>query len=141
MNLTLKRKWLTAISTIGELYLDGVFECFFCEDRYRPPPQPKIFGITCIPLGRYEVVITESPRFKRRLPLLLNVPGFEGVRIHPGNAPADTEGCLLPGRVRGADRVLQSVVAFDVLFAKLVLAPGPIWLTVELGDAPDMIHL
>lgn len=132
MNLTLRRKWLSAASTVGELFVDGVWECFVLEDRYRPAPEAKVKGATCIPLGRYEVVITESPKFKRELPLLLKVPGFEGVRIHPGNTPADTEGCLLPGRVRHGESVLESRVAFGALFAKLQ-RPGPHWLNVELA--------
>jgi hypothetical protein len=131
MQLELKRKWFTPNSTIGELFVDGVFECFVLEDCYRPN-EPKVPGKTAIPTGRYEVRITPSPRFKRDLPLLLGVPGFEGVRIHPGNTPADTEGCLLPGRVRGDDRVLESRAAFDALFEKLKRATGPITLTISV---------
>lgn len=130
MKLELKRRWLTAEATVGELYVDGAFECFVCEDRYRPPPEPKVFGKTAIPNGTYEVRITPSPRFKRDLPLLLQVPGYEGVRIHPGNTAADTEGCLLPGCRRGVDQVLESRVAFDRLFSKLSAARGPIFITV-----------
>ena len=131
MNLELNRKWFTPESTIGELYVNGVFECFILEDRYRPG-EPKVFGKTAIPCGRFEVKITPSPRFKRDLPLLLKVPNYEGVRIHPGNKPADTEGCLLPGKVRQADRVLESRAAFDALFLKLKGATGPIALTITV---------
>lgn len=131
MDLELKRKWFTPKSTIGELFVNGVFECFILEDRYRPG-EPKVYGKTAIPSGRYEVKITPSPRFKRDLPLLLKVPGFEGVRIHPGNVPADTEGCLLPGKVRDTDRVLESRAAFEALFTKLKSASGPITLTITV---------
>jgi hypothetical protein len=134
MNLTLRRKWLSAASTVGELSIDGVFECFVLEDRYRPAPEAKVKGATCIPLGRYEVRITPSPKFKRDLPLLLEVPGFEGVRIHPGNTAADTEGCLLPGRVRHGEAVQESRLAFDALFEKLQ-RPGPHFINVELAVA------
>ena len=129
MELLLKRTWFTPLSTIGELFVDGAFECFILEDREREG-QPKVPGVTAIPRGRYEVRITPSPRFKRDLPLLIDVPGYSGVRIHPGNVPADTEGCLLPGRVRVQDKVLESRVAFDVLFAKLQLAKGPVFITI-----------
>lgn len=132
MELTLKRTWLTPRSTIGELSVDGVFECFILEDRYRPPPEVKVPRETCIPCGRYEVQVTYSPRFQRPLPLLLDVPGFKGVRIHPGNKAADTEGCLLPGLHRGTDTVLQSRVAFDGLFLKLREAVGPVFITITL---------
>lgn len=133
MELDLKRRWLTEASTVGELYVDGVRECYVLEDRYRPPPEAKVYGATCIPLGRYEVRITHSPKFKRDLPLLIDVPGFSGVRIHPGNTASDTEGCLLPGRVRHGESVKESVHAFVELMAKLMGAAGPIHLTVELA--------
>lgn len=132
MELALKRKWLTPRSTIGELSIDGVFECFVLEDRYRPPPEVKVSRETCIPCGRYEVQVTYSPRFQRPLPLLLDVPGFSGVRIHPGNKASDTEGCLLPGLQRGADTVLQSKLAFDGLFLRLRAAAGPVFITITV---------
>lgn len=119
MKLELIRKWLTEKSTIGSLYIDGEFECYVLEDRYRPPPAAKIYGKTAIPCGMYEVRITWSPRFKRPLPLLIGVPGFEGVRIHPGNDADDTEGCLLPGLRRMTDMVLESRAAFAGLFEKM----------------------
>lgn len=138
MKLELKRRWLTPEATVGELYVDGVLECFICEDRYRPPPEPKVFGKTAIPNGTYEVVITQSPRFKRLLPLIVDVPGFQGIRIHPGNTAADTEGCLLPGRVRVPNGVLESKAAFDVLFAKLMAVHQrePVTITITVEPAP-----
>lgn len=133
MELELKRKWLTEASTVGELYVNGVFECYVLEDRYRPPPEPKVYGATAIPCGRYEVKITPSPKFKRDLPLLLDVPQYQGVRIHPGNTAADTEGCLLPGRVRHGESVLESRLAFEQLFAKMLLVSGTIHITIGLA--------
>jgi hypothetical protein len=138
VNLALRRRWLTDVSTVGELYVDGVRECFILEDVYRPPPAPKIPGATCIPCGTYEVRITHSPRFSAlaghdvELPLLIDVPGFEGVRIHPGNTALDTEGCLLPGLRRHGDAVEMSRVAFTELLAKLRGASGPILLTITV---------
>lgn len=119
MKLTLARCWLTTTSSIGKLLVDDVFECFTCEDRYRPPPEPKVPRETCIPVGEYEVVITHSPRFGVMMPLLLGVPGFNGVRIHPGNSFEDTEGCILPGRERNGERVEHSRAAYDALYGKL----------------------
>ena len=141
MELKLTRKWLTKNSTISELTVDGKAECFVLEDNF-PTPYVKVFGKTCIPLGRYEVAVTNSPRFSQMaghpvdLPLLLNVPGFEGVRIHPGNVAADTEGCLLPGRIRQTDKVLESKLAFDALFPKIkaALAKGEkVHITIEVA--------
>jgi len=136
LELDLRRIWLTDASTVGELYVNGEFESYVLEDRYRPPPEAKVYGATCIPTGRYEIVITESPRFKRPLPLLLNVPGFSGVRIHPGNTAADTEGCLLPGRVRHGESVLESRKAFDALFEKLRASRGSNFITITVEPAP-----
>lgn len=103
--------------TIGSLSVDGVFECWTLEDPVRMGP--KIHGETAIPSGTYNVVITMSPRFKRDLPLICDVQGFSGVRIHPGNTTADTEGCLLVGDVRLAKTIGKSRIAFNRLFAKL----------------------
>lgn len=131
--LKLTRKWLTKESTIGELTVDGKFECFILEDNY-PTPYVKTFGKTAIPAGRYRVAITFSPRFKVDMPLLFSVPGYEGVRIHPGNTAADTEGCLLPGKARGENTVTSSRDAYAALFAKLKASTTPIFLTVEVGQ-------
>jgi hypothetical protein len=82
----------------------------------------KIKSETAIPKGTYKVVINQSNRFKRLLPLLLNVPNFEGVRIHSGNSNHDTEGCILVGQTRGKDYIGQSRKAFDKLFKKMQAA-------------------
>lgn len=118
MKLSLHRKWFSDSSTIGELFIDGTFECYVLEDVCRPSDE-KVKGHTAIPEGQYLITINVSPRFGRRLPLLLNVPNFIGIRIHPGNTATDTEGCLLPGKHRGQDQVLQSRAAFEELFGKI----------------------
>lgn len=101
----------------GKLYLNDVFECYTLEDIER---DVKIKHETAIPRGTYKVSITHSPRFGRELPLLHDVPGFAGIRIHPGNTDADTSGCILVGRVRaGEDLIAESRKAFDALFLKL----------------------
>lgn len=136
MNLLLKRRWLTLETTIGELSIDGTPECLILEDRYRPPPEPKVPGKTCIPIGRYRVLWTWSQRFQRKMLLVDGVPGFQGIRVHGGNDAGDTEGCLLPGRVRAPNRVLESQLALSALEAKVVPrieAGEEVWLTVELA--------
>jgi len=92
--------------------------CFILEDRIRPGGI-KIKGETAIPQGTYEVVVTFSNRFKRRMPLLLDVPNFSGIRIHSGNTAEDTEGCLLTGKTQGVDFVGSSRDAYGSLFAKI----------------------
>lgn len=122
MKLTLLREQLDPDVTIGQLLVDGAFECWTLEDTVRGEDEPKVYGETAIPFGTYKVVITDSPRFKRPLPLLLNVAGFGGVRIHPGNDAGDTEGCILVGMDREPKRLGHSKLAFDALFAKLAAA-------------------
>lgn len=84
MKLTLKRIALRPTYTIGKLYIDGEYFCDTCEDTVRMDGK-KIPGETAIPFGTYRVVITQSARFKKKLPELLDVPYFVGVRIHAGN--------------------------------------------------------
>jgi hypothetical protein len=119
MVITVKRLYKTENSTIGEMLIDGVFECFTLEDKERPI---KIKGETAIPKGTYRVIINESNRFKRLLPLLIDVPNFEGVRIHSGNSNHDTEGCILVGQTRNKNYIGQSRKAFDKLFKKMQAA-------------------
>lgn len=124
MKLTLNRIEHTADSTIGQLSVDGTPFCWTLEDIVREiPGQPvdswKVYGQTAIPRGLYQVVITHSPHFGCDLPLLVGVPGFEGVRIHPGNKAADTDGCVLVGMDRLADSIGRSRLAFDALFPKI----------------------
>lgn len=124
MNLRLVRDKLLADQTLGTLYVDGDAECFTLEDKVRElPGEPvsawKVPKRTAIPRGTYQVDVTYSNRFKRDMPLLLNVPGFGGIRIHSGNTEADTEGCILVGRVIAGRHIEQSHVAFDDLFKQI----------------------
>lgn len=100
-------------------------QCYILEDPVREhwkdgewvwKPEYKIAGKTAIPSGTYPIDITYSNRFRKELLLLRDVPDFKGVRIHKGNWPENTEGCLLPGRIPGTDVVLESAKAFDPLF-------------------------
>lgn len=139
MELKLLRDVCGADCTLGKLFVDGDFDCYTVEDGVRPDGQ-KIHGKTAIPEGRYRVVVSRSPRFGRDLPLLENVPNFEGVRIHPGNTADDTEGCIIPGRLRTARGVAQSRLAFEKLFASLKaeLARGAdVWLSVTTPPAVE----
>jgi hypothetical protein len=137
MNLKLVRKTFTEESTIGELSVNGKFECFTLEDKVRAV---KIHGKTAIPAGIYEVVITFSDRFRKPLPLFLNVPNFAGIRIHSGNTAADTEGCILVGTSKGKNFVGGSRVAFNALFPKLqkALTREKIFIEVVGGTHEDV---
>jgi len=127
MKITVKRLHRTNNSTVGELFIDGKFECYTLEDIER---EVKIKSETAISKGEYKVIINQSNRFKRLLPLLLNVPNFEGVRIHSGNSNHDTEGCILVGTTRSVDYIGNSRVAFNKLFKKMQSAKEII-LTIE----------
>lgn len=140
MNLHLKRKPSFQKATLGELYIDDIFECHTCEDIVREGP--KVYGETAIPAGTYRITIDRSPRFSKKagrdvfLPLINDVPGFEGVRIHPGNKPEDTEGCVLVGQAVGIDNasVLYSKLAMDKLQPKIQDAINrgeDVWLTIN----------
>lgn len=124
MNLRLNRDVFTDVSTTGILEINDITECFTLEDTDRKLEGggEKIQGQTAIPRGKYKVIISMSNRFKKRLPLLLNVPQFTGVRIHPGNKPEHTEGCILVGRKTGENVIYESKLAFDSLFTKMTKA-------------------
>jgi hypothetical protein len=120
MRLTLVRRMLTPQFTEGDLLVDGAFEAYTLEDPVRIGP--KVPGKTAIPYGRYRVLVTWSPRFKQMMPLLVDVPGFEGVRIHTGNDATDTDGCILVGAQNWSLHdgwIGQSRVAYGRLLGRL----------------------
>lgn len=109
MRLILKRLYLKTDYTIGKLYMDGKYFCDTLEDQVRDlTKERKIPGRTAIPAGVYEIVVNVSPRFKRKLPRLLDVPGFDGILIHRGNTAEDTAGCILVGENRERGKVINS---------------------------------
>lgn len=116
MKLTLKRIALRPTYTIGKLYIDDVYFCDTIEDTVRDlnkngkfdNGEKKLHSKTAIPYGTYEIKWTYSPRFKKYTPQLMNVPSFEGIRIHAGNTSADTEGCLILGKNKQVGKVLNS---------------------------------
>lgn len=128
MEIKLIRNSFTHKSTIGDLFVNGKFECNTLEDVDRgliqtDPIQDiarkKVHGQTAIPYGRYEVIINFSNRFKVPMPLLVDVPNYAGVRIHSGNTSEHTEGCLLVGKKENADFISHSKDAYKILFDKL----------------------
>ena len=133
MILTVVREPSKNGCTLGELLLDGTHEAWTVEDVVR---DVKIPGETAIPAGKYRVVLTMSKRFGKVLPELLNVPNYEGVRIHSGNTAADTEGCILVGEEKSATGVLRSREAMVELMAALtgVIENGEqVWIEVKNG--------
>ena len=128
MELRLERKYRNNNYCIDKLYINGKYFSDVLEDPDRGLTDTmsleeiqkiKIKGNTCIPYGTYNVTITYSPRFKKNLPLLNDVKGFDGIRIHSGNKPQDTEGCLLPGFNKVKGQVIDSRVTTDKLIAQI----------------------
>ncbi|OXE34915.1 MAG: hypothetical protein CGW95_17050 [Phenylobacterium zucineum] len=118
MKMEVNRFMCGAVCTIGELLVDGEHECWTLEDVMRPGGE-KVPGETAIPDGTYKVIVNHSNRFGCDMPLLLEVPGFTGIRIHSGNLATQTEGCLLVGTGHTADSVTNSRLAFNTLFPKI----------------------
>lgn len=120
MELKLNRIFLGSSATIGELYADREHIADTLEDRVRPEGE-KVYGKTAIPEGTYEVKLTYSPRFKKILPEILNVPNFSGIRIHSLNKAEESEGCIGVGEWNGKDTnwISNSRKAFNKLFAIL----------------------
>lgn len=116
MKVEVKRTFKGTEYTIGKLYIDGHYLCDTLEDTVRNGV--KIAGKTAIPAGTYKVKKTMSPRFKKVLPEILNVPGFTGVRIHAGNTAIDTDGCLLLGLNKKKGQVLESQTTMAFFMAR-----------------------
>ena len=128
MNIILDRIAKKSKYTIGKLYIDGEYFCDTIEDTDRGLTQTmidaqikskKVYGQTAIPTGTYKVIISYSNKFKRQMPLLLNVPGFLGIRIHSGNTEKDTEGCLIVGKNKVVGKVIESKDTYNKLFSIL----------------------
>lgn len=133
MELLLKRKYKAENYTIGDLYVDGRFFCHTIEDKVRPLParcpeppmgrtckcKEKEYARTAIPAGTYRITMERSPRFKRVLPYLHDVPHFLGILIHSGNTEKDSAGCIIVGKNTVKGRVTESRKTSDTLNALL----------------------
>ena len=138
MKIEVKRFYYGDKHTIGKLFVDGQYLCYTLEDKMRqeadkPVAEWKVYSQTAIPTGDYSVMITLSNRFKKVLPILLNVDGFSGVRIHAGNSSADTEGCILVGMNWDgkSDFIANSRVALNLLMDKMSDAGSEIIISIE----------
>jgi Family of unknown function (DUF5675) len=125
-HLELVRDKKYADCTFGKLYINGEYFCETLEDACRGLAQGlsiqenmarKQYGQTCIGTGTYAGVMARSTKFKRVLPLIMNVPAFTGIRIHRGNRAGDTLGCPLVGTTRDESKkmILQSKVKEEEL--------------------------
>lgn len=127
VKLRLDRTFLGETYTIGKLYISDKYFCDVLEDRVVDKDRSgkfdgkevKVFGESAIPYGTYEIVLNMSPKFKRILPRLLNVPHFDGVLIHSGNTSIDTHGCLLVGLNKEKGKVINSKFYEEALVKEL----------------------
>ena len=128
MEILVKRLYKKSEYTIGKMYIDGVYFCDTVEDTDRGLSQnmknstieaKKIYGKTAIPTGRYSVVLSYSNKFKKTLPLLKDVLGFSGIRIHSGNTAEDSLGCIIVGENKIKGGVINSRQTMERLMYRL----------------------
>ena len=142
MKLKIDRRWKKGTYTVGILYVDGVRFCETLEDKDRGLFQTdylsqiksiKVYGETAIPVGSYKVSMDIlSPKYAAvkwyadlcggKMPRLLDVPGFSGILIHPGNNPLQTYGCVLVGRNTKVGELTESKATFKRLYARMKAA-------------------
>lgn len=142
MKILVDRKWPKQTYTVGRIYIDDVYFCNSIEDRDRGLKQTdslefiksrKVFAETAIPKGVYKVAMNiTSPKYSSvawywklcqgKMPRLLNVPGFEGILIHPGNSALDSAGCLLCGKNTKVGQLTESKATFEKLYKKMKAA-------------------
>ena len=139
MEILVKRLYKNSAYTIGKMYIDGQYLCDTVEDCDRGLTQTmtsqqiavkKVYGKTAIPAGRYKVTLTFSNKFKRVLPLVNDVIGFSGVRIHSGNTAEDSLGCIIVGENKIKGGVINSRTTMERLMAKL-RGQMEIYITIE----------
>lgn len=149
MELRVERRWRKDNYTVGRLYVDGEYFCNTLEDKDRGLKQgdgmelikeKKVYGETAVPTGRYRVRMDViSPKYSRmdwyrnlcggKMPRLENVPGFEGVLIHPGNTAADSLGCILVGKNTKVGQLTSSKATFATLYDRIRSATN---ITIEI---------
>lgn len=137
MEISVKRLWPKNDYTVGRMWLDGIFFSNTLEDPVREIAADgtgKVYGKTAIPAGRYKVVYWYSPKFKRRMPRLLDVPHFDGILIHAGNTAENTLGCILVGLNTKKGMLTSSRHYSDTLNHRCELCDirkEEIWITIE----------
>lgn len=133
MKLVLNRKFKSASYTIGDLFIDGKFFCNTIEDTVRELPstcsdtargrscscKEKVYAQTAIPVGTYKITLEYSPKYKRKMPYLHDVPHFLGILIHSGNTEVDSAGCIIVGKNTVKGKVLESRTTFQKLYSLL----------------------
>lgn len=148
MKLSLPRRTSGVSCTIGELFVNSHTFCDTIEDVVREVPwkhvsEWKIPKETAIPQGVYVIRLTVSerarnghlwtPRRDFKLPQIMDVPGFDGVRIHAANTAVDVEGCIGVGTWPGGECLYKSRPKLEALIDLLRVA--------ELGGETVQIEI
>ena len=138
LQLLVIRKWKSEDYTIGQLYVNGEKLCNTMEDKDRCLNQNmtkaqidkiKVKGVTAIPTGTYRLQVSMSPKFKRELIEILDVPCYQGVRIHRGNTAKDSEGCILPG-LNTAKGMVTNSTEYEIKLTEMVKNDSDAYITI-----------
>lgn len=130
MELKLNRIFFAKTYTIGKLFINGIYFCDTIEDKNRDLNKDgdlndlnegKVYSETCIPFGKYDVIVNHSPKFNRLLPRILNVNHFDGVLIHNGTSERSSAGCIIVGENKVKGGVVNSTYYMNKL-TDLILA-------------------
>lgn len=136
MRLKVERRWKKGTYTVGRFYIDGIYYCNTLEDADRGLKQTqhpdyirsrKVAGETAIPTGTYEVTLNvTSPKYagvawywqlcRGKMPRLKDVPGFDGILIHPGTDALSTRGCVLVGKNTKVGKLTESKACFQQVY-------------------------
>ena len=139
IKLRLERRYKGSKYTIGKLFINDEYFCDTIEDIDRGLKssmsveyikKKKVYAETAIPTGTYKIEMTYSSKFKRILPLLVDVKGFSGIRIHRGNTEKDSSGCIVIGENKVKGRVINST-PYEVVLVKRLLEEDDIEITIE----------
>lgn len=150
MELNLYRRSTVQTRTPGDLYVDGAYLCHTVEDIVRDRDmdsdgdidskdveQFKVYGETAIPAGRYRLVLENSPKYGPDTLTIKDVPGFVGIRIHPGNTEKDTQGCLILGDDFAADYTIApgtsrpAVARLKSIISPVIISGVDVWITIH----------
>ena len=139
IKLRLERRYKGSKYTIGKLFINDEYFCDTIEDIDRGLKssmsveyikKKKVYAETAIPTGTYKIEMTYSSKFKRILPLLVDVKGFSGIRIHRGNTDKDSSGCIIIGENKVKGKVINST-PYEVVLVKRLLDEDDIEITIE----------
>ena len=139
IKLRLERRYKGSKYTIGKLFINDEYFCDTIEDIDRGLKssmsveyikKKKVYAETAIPTGTYKIEMTYSNKFKRILPLLVDVKGFSGIRIHRGNTEIDSSGCIIVGENKVKGKVINST-RYEIALVNKLLDEDDIEITIE----------